>query len=268
MTDYITIGSIVALDLQTRLLTRTCDGESVTLPASACVCLSALVEAQGEILSQEQLMDIGWRSSGIEVTENSVRVMVNKIRRAFITLEVQDQIALVAVTRSGYRLVLREERSIPAVTQSSQQLDSLIPEISPPAALTPKPLRFTGRWWKFCAILLCGVLLGVVIGLYMRSFYYPTPLQVSFEQWNKPGVPADTIVMVQKEKRQRDEIIQATLNNFKKYVLDKRPNEKPAKVLYITTGPSRMDKYQGLIACQKPLQDSKNDCESFYFYFH
>ncbi|EOZ9274773.1 transcriptional regulator [Enterobacter hormaechei] len=109
MVNYIAIGSLVTLDLHTRLLTRTRDGECVTLPASACLCLAALVEAQGQILSQEQLMDIGWRSAGVEVTDNSVRVMVNKLRRALASLEMQDAIALVAVTRSGYRLIIREE---------------------------------------------------------------------------------------------------------------------------------------------------------------
>lgn len=54
-------------------------------------------------------MDIGWRSAGVEVTDNSVRVMVNKLRRALASLEMQDAIALVAVTRSGYRLIIREE---------------------------------------------------------------------------------------------------------------------------------------------------------------
>ena len=46
-------------------------------------------------------MDIGWRSAGVEVTDNSVRVMVNKLRRALASLEMQDAIALVAVTRAA-----------------------------------------------------------------------------------------------------------------------------------------------------------------------
>lgn len=111
MLNHIAIGSLITLDLQTRILTRTDRGESVTLPQSACLCLAALVEASGEVLSQEQLMEIGWRSAGVEVTDNSVRVMITKLRRAFTQLEMQDVITLMAVTRTGYRLVVRSDSS-------------------------------------------------------------------------------------------------------------------------------------------------------------
>ena len=63
MLNYIAIGTGVTLDLQTRTLARTDREASVTLPQSACLCLAAMAEAQGEVLSQEQLMDIGWRGS-------------------------------------------------------------------------------------------------------------------------------------------------------------------------------------------------------------
>ncbi|HFT8658734.1 TPA: transcriptional regulator [Enterobacter cloacae] len=75
------------------------------------MCLAALPEAQGEVLCQEQLMEIGWRSAGVEVTDNSVRVMITKLRRAFAQLDLQEAITLIAVTRSGYRLLVREASS-------------------------------------------------------------------------------------------------------------------------------------------------------------
>ena len=111
MLNHIAIGTSVTLDLQTRMLTRTDTQQTVTLPQSACLCLAALAEAQGEVLSQEQLMEIGWRSAGVEVTDNSVRVMITKLRRAFTQLNLQEAITLIAVTRSGYRLLVREASS-------------------------------------------------------------------------------------------------------------------------------------------------------------
>ena len=56
-------------------------------------------------------MEIGWRSAGVEVTDNSVRVMITKLRRAFTQLNLQEAITLIAVTRSGYRLLVREASS-------------------------------------------------------------------------------------------------------------------------------------------------------------
>lgn len=82
--------------------------ETVTLPQSACLGLATLAEAQGKVLSQEQLMEIGWRSAGVEVTDNSVRVMITKLHRAFVPLDRQEAITLIAVTCSGYRLLVRE----------------------------------------------------------------------------------------------------------------------------------------------------------------
>lgn len=53
MLNIIAIGTSLTLDVQTRELTRTDTQETVTLPQSACLCLAALAEGQGEVLSQE-----------------------------------------------------------------------------------------------------------------------------------------------------------------------------------------------------------------------
>lgn len=192
MVNYIAIGSLVTLDLHTRLLTRTRDGECVTLPASACLCLAALVEAQGQILSQEQLMDIGWRSAGVEVTDNSVRVMVNKLRRALASLEMQDAIALVAVTRSGYRLIIREE----SPPEPSAESVEILPHHSRlkcrwrlrllPSA-TPAPRR--KRLLRSAAFAVCGMLIGILIALSVKNAFVPSPQSIEFILWQGEGIP-------------------------------------------------------------------------------
>ncbi len=40
-----------------------------------------------------------------------MRVMITKLRRAFTQLNLQEAITLIAVTRSGYRLLVREANS-------------------------------------------------------------------------------------------------------------------------------------------------------------
>ena len=272
MVNYIAIGSLVTLDLHTRLLTRTRDGECVTLPASACLCLAALVEAQGQILSQEQLMDIGWRSAGVEVTDNSVRVMVNKLRRALASLEMQDAIALVAVTRSGYRLIIREE-SPPEPSADSVEIAPTPqpPEMpveatpSPPSA-TPAPRR--KRLLRSAAFAVCGMLIGILIALSVKNAFVPSPQSIEFILWQGEGIPPGHIVMVQKNRVSQTELIQATLHTYTEYVLERRVHYRPGKILYITTGTGKIDKYQAVIACQKPIQEQKNDCESFYFHLY
>jgi len=268
MLNHIAIGSLITLDLQTRILTRTDRGESVTLPQSACLCLAALVEASGEVLSQEQLMEIGWRSAGVEVTDNSVRVMITKLRRAFTQLEMQDVITLMAVTRTGYRLVVRSDSSehqpftdaepiaTSEATEASAAPKAVIPSSPPPTRnlLLPRLL-----------ITLSGLVAGIAIAMILRSLFDFNPQPIHFVRWNGPGIPPGTVVMVQQDKQTQRDLIESTLQTYTRHVLDRRPAEKPAGVLYVTTGSEKMSKFQGLIACQQPFKDSGNDCESFYF---
>lgn len=260
----------MTLDVQTRTLTRLSDGESVNLPASASLCLQALVEAEGEVLSQEQLMDIGWRSSGVEVTDNSVRVMINKLRRALHTLASQQEISLLAVTRSGYRLLIHEPQATPAPPyatdappQPTRAPQVTLSEALPLAAVQPKPRN--RRWLRWSAAGCCGVILGLIVAYTLYGQFMARLDHIQFVPWSGPGVPADTQVFVPRDRQDQQALIEATLSTYENHVISKRPLEKPAKVLYITLGASPSTHHQGLIACQQPFQDAENDCESFYF---
>lgn len=283
MLNNIAIGSSATLDMQTRTLTRRQDGESVTLPASACLCLEALIKARGEVFSQEQLMDIGWRSAGVEVTENSVRVMINKLRRALNTLNLQDSVTLLAVTRSGYRLIVREDASgvtpfpvtEPVLSAASPATKSTPePDVHPASVAadpstepTASPER-RNRVMRRCLAAVAGALAGLAVAMSIHTLYIVEPEEINFVPWHGPGIPAGSEVRVQEDKQDQQAMIEATLETYKKHVLERRPNEKPGKVLYVTIGSSRVNKHLGLIACQQPLQGSKNDCESFYFRFY
>jgi DNA-binding winged helix-turn-helix (wHTH) protein len=290
MVNNIAIGLSVTLDSQTRTLTRHSDGKNVSLPASACLCLQALAEANGEVLSQEQLMDIGWRSAGVEVTDNSVRVMINKLRRALNDLELQNDVTLLAVTRSGYRLLVRDTGVTPPPVAADTAdvppeivpnppgpiAEPVIPAATPasastqPAVLASKPapakvVRQPGKWNKSIQAVLGGVIAGLVVSLFLHHLFILTPTRIDYVPWYGPGIPPGTQVRVAKEKRNWDPLIEATLNTYQRYVVEKRPTEKPARVLYVTMATKNDTIHQGLIACQQPLQESGNDCESFYF---
>lgn len=270
MLNNIAIGSLVTLDLLSRTLARTDTQETVTLPQSACLCLAALAEAQGELLSQEQLMEIGWRSAGVEVTDNSVRVMITKLRRAFAQLNLHEAITLIAVTRSGYRLLVRESGSELAPAAQTEALppqdlpvQAEAPEVLPAVASAPPRAR-SMLMQKSC-VTISGVLVGLVIALLLRGIVDFSPQPVHFVRWNGPGVPPGTEVMVQQDKLSQTALIESTLQTYIRHVLAHRTDEKPAAILYVTTGSEKMSKFQGLIACQQPFKDSGNDCESFYF---
>ncbi|HDR2461406.1 MULTISPECIES: winged helix-turn-helix domain-containing protein [Enterobacter] len=265
MLNYIAIGTGVTLDLQTRTLARTDQEANVTLPQSACLCLAAMAEAQGEVLSQEQLMDIGWRSAGVEVTENSVRVMITKLRRAFAQLEVHETVTLVAVTRSGYRLVVRENGAEQPAPDAKSPV--LLAETDTTTSPTVAPTLPRARQSITLAVgvTLAGLFAGVGLAILLRNLFFFSPIPVHFVPWNGPGIPPGAEVLVQQSDQNKQALIEATLQTYKQHVLDRRADEQSAPVLYVTTGSEKMSKFQGLIACQQRLKDSGNDCESFYF---
>ncbi|UVC29953.1 transcriptional regulator [Pantoea sp. SOD02] len=276
MLNNIAIGLSVTLDTQTRTLTRLSDGKYVSLPASACLCLYALTEANGEVLSQEQLMDIGWRSSGVEVTDNSVRVMINKLRRALNDLEIQNDVTLLAVTRSGYRLIVRESGVTPPPEEEKKSEEPL--HISPNSTSQPAPaprpsqapalakvVRQRGKGFKAILALSGGVIAGLVVSLFLHTLFILKPTRIDYVPWYGEGIPPNTHVEVPKDKRDWTQLIEETLKTYTRYASETHPDVKPAKVLYITLGSSKSLNHQGLIACQQPLQDSNNDCESYYF---
>jgi DNA-binding winged helix-turn-helix (wHTH) protein len=272
MLNNIAIGTAVSLDLQARTLSRIRDGKSVTLPVSACNCLKALVEAKEEVLSQEQLMDIGWRNAGVEVTENSVRVMINKIRRAISSLDMQDSITLLAVTRSGYRLIIRnaagqlgefarqaKPEEIPKSSALPSEFDS--------SATEPPQIKTTRATWKYRIIAtLAGLILGMLMAMFIGWLLRVSPDPVKFVRWSGKEAPPLTEVWVPAASQSEDLTIRRTLELYAEYALKSEAKTDKANHLYITVG--KDPQYYGLVACVAPLQDSENNCESYYFRYH
>ncbi|WP_052696602.1 helix-turn-helix domain-containing protein [Pantoea sp. BL1] len=224
---------------------------SVTLPASATRCLYALAEAQGEVLTHEQLMEIGWRRDGYAATDNSVRVMINKLRRAFMSLELEQQINLLAVTRSGYRLIINVP---PAVDHS-------VPVAMP---LAP-PARGTLTWRRVTGITAAGITAGYLVALLVQHFFLLTPKPIDFVSWHGPAIPDGSSVWVPKGHHTQHALIETTLRTYRRYVLDANPDKPAARVLYVTLSSANNPQHQGVIACQQPFEEAKNACESFYF---
>ena len=250
MTDMIPLGFSATLARHKRLLIRNLDGKSVTLPASAALCLVALVEAQGEVLSQEELMDIGWRQVGFAATENSVRVMISKLRRALASLDLDQQIHLLAVTRSGYRLIVH-----------ASDPEDLPPSPAPVDARQPEVQPF--RWQRALSITLGGIVAGIATGLVIQHLLLLTPQKIDFVPWQGEAAPVESRVWVPKNKQTQHELIEATLLTYTRYVLG--PAQPAARELYITLGVASSQHHQGLIACHQPLQEADNECESYYF---
>ncbi|MEO1080051.1 MAG: winged helix-turn-helix domain-containing protein [Pseudomonadota bacterium] len=87
-----------------RLASRTlaaCDSE-INLPPRAFRVLLALLDARGDVVSRDALLDEGW--PGVVVSDESLTQVISELRRAFARLGCQTK-PIKTVSRAGYQLV-------------------------------------------------------------------------------------------------------------------------------------------------------------------
>lgn len=84
-----------------------CDGKPVPVGARALDLLLALVEARGEVLSKDTLLQRVW--PGMVVEENNLQVQISALRRAFGA----DAAAIATIPGRGYRFLGAAPRAAP-----------------------------------------------------------------------------------------------------------------------------------------------------------
>lgn len=88
-------------------------GGEATLFMPASRCLVALIERQGQVINQKELMDAGWESVGMSVSSNAYYQNISNIRRAFKIVTESDALfpeILTTIKRTG--LLIDEKISI------------------------------------------------------------------------------------------------------------------------------------------------------------
>ncbi|MCU4369593.1 transcriptional regulator [Acinetobacter courvalinii] len=90
-------------DISRDLISLKLKNKKVTLGQAAAFCLDCLIAAQGDVVSQETLIEEGWRKHGFEVSTGNVRQVISQLRRAFSQLKESPDI-LITVHKLGYRL--------------------------------------------------------------------------------------------------------------------------------------------------------------------
>jgi TolB-like protein/DNA-binding winged helix-turn-helix (wHTH) protein/tetratricopeptide (TPR) repeat protein len=130
--------------------------------------LICLIEARGEVVSQDRLLSDVW--SGVVVGSASVYQAVSQLRRIFNDLEQQPKY-IATVPRKGYRLVATVTRPVPAFPAAAGDA-TLSPSPATPAAATagitttsagaPPAVRHAG--WRLASILTTASLVVIAIG--------------------------------------------------------------------------------------------------------
>ncbi|MGX5102153.1 winged helix-turn-helix domain-containing protein [Enterobacter cloacae] len=208
-TTYL-IGSLLEINHQSKALIHRGNKNKASLPTSGCFCLQALAERSGNTLSLTELMEIGWGQTGVTVTENSIRVMINKIRKAITSLGMQRDIILLTVPRSGYKLLVnntlqpgllpgtgKNTDKVTASMESATSMASIVVgrdrfnwSVFSSDMLTSKLKHISGRMVVLGCSLLVMISIACTNWTIMSSFNYKNGMQN--DEWSLPLQETDT----------------------------------------------------------------------------
>ena len=169
---YLCFGQF-QIDLQREELLK--EGSRVRIPSKVFQVLLALVERPGEIVTREALRARVWPDGMLVNYEANVNTTVNKLRRALGDLPAKPMY-VETIPRKGYCFLGNVERGNellrpPGVLTiaAADAADGLAVQQEASSIIARKIIRgrsaalFTNGWGA--AILLCGVLIGVMIAL-------------------------------------------------------------------------------------------------------
>lgn len=269
--DIIKVGGSLLLDTRARVLSGVRSGRNVKLGVSSCECLLALIDANGEPLSQNDLLDIGWRNKGFEVTSGSLRVAISHIRRAFISIQVDKEMTIVTVPKMGYRLVIYNncESEIPNEKAGSDIRVASEPNLNtvetsftsaPQNRLLKQLQQYVSLYQPLVYIgcLTGGMVLAWLVGLWGARTITP----IHYVPYSGEGlhIPEGTQIFTDPRHPIKKEQVKQTLDLWMKYSQD----ELNHRFIYINF--NNYTNYYGLFACKKQLGTTDNECSSNVFW--
>lgn len=269
----ILIGNAARLDLTSRSLIRVDDGSVATLSASASRCLCSFVDSVQRVLSTERLIEDGWRSQGLEATENSVRVMISQLRRAIATLRLQHEITIQTVSGEGYMMLLRQNESVsvPDISEPGRgslltRPDSVVMEKAVAEAAQVKRDQSADaaknfifqNWLARGMAAIAGLLCGAGLVKWIISSFLFMPVSYHYVAWTGEVPPGKSVWV--SGGNVSSGLVSETLRVFQQYVSEENI-ERP--YLYINDGFE--EQYLSLFACRKPVDETENGCETYFF---
>ena len=267
--DSLKIGEGMLLDTRTRILLRVKDGRKVKLGVSPCECLQALVNAKEETLSQEILLDVGWRKVGIEVTSSSLRVAINQLRRAFLSLQTDKDILIVTVPRAGYRLIINANRDI------GHKIINISAETNATDAVHVAPIviqkhakdevinderKFNLKYLLLAAPLLFSIA-GIFASLMLGKKIEESAIPVTYELYKYPvkNKHPNANIYVDSKTEMSPSVVEMVLNLWESQVT----NAAGYSDLYLNINANKT--FTGLFACKNPIGEKNSDCNSYVF---
>lgn len=255
-------------DISRDLISLKLKNKKVTLGQAAAFCLDCLIAAQGDVVSQETLIEEGWRKHGFEVSSGNVRQVISQLRRAFSQLKESPDI-LITVHKLGYRLQVELPTSLSEEIQTEVAETELTesdekPEVTfaDDSAITPAPKAKTYKAKAFYFILAGILLLNAAIAIaYFFMTSSSTLPQVRYQSFSDPLIKGKQL-FVDQRLLDKSEFINNSLD-----LLMKSPfweKDRP-RYSWLYVNASADPRIRSFFLCDKAITEKRAQCVSRVF---
>lgn len=253
-------------DISRDLISLKLKNKKVTLGQAAAFCLDCLIVAQGDVVSQETLIEEGWRKHGFEVSIGNVRQVISQLRRAFSQLKESPDL-LITVHKLGYRLEVElettpiEEIQTDLVEAELNESDAK-PEVScvDDSAITPVPKAKTYKAKAFYFILAGILLLNAAITYFFITSGSTLP-QVRYHSFSDPLIK-DKQLFVDQRLLDKPEFINSSLALLMKSPFWEKDRPRYSLIYLNASADPRI---RSLFLCDKAITEKRAQCVSRVF---
>lgn len=253
MTVYKLSESITFNSSSLVLMNSTENEKKITITHSSSRCLVALLEAEGKVISRDELLQIGWGYAGLVVTSNSLSQAMTLLRKSLKQIGLDDM-KIVTVSKMGYRISRHQndEEQTHSVIESNDILFSTV---------------FSNFKKKYKKVIFSS-LLAVVVALLILAFFTDllfykssTPVKYVKYQNNKDSYS----IQIQQGISTHSDYFKSAMNLINNDETIRKTIEKTmVKKPYIYINKSLRKDSHAFFICDELIKNNKESCVSIF----
>lgn len=239
--------------------------KSVVLGAAASRCFSALLDAQGAIVTKKELLHDGWERYGQQVSVNSVSQAIAQIRRCLSTLELPDYV--VTVPRIGYKMgdsffVEKLHESATLLKPASEAVDAEAVPASLSVALTGDVATVKIKGPRLTFVYACTtalIVLNAMLAFAWNEFQLNSPLStaIAFRYLPVRGAAAFNLFAAPGISVSPERINAHILK------LNEAPPAFASLSSYVYLNGTLRDNVYSYFLCREPIEFNNSSCVSY-----
>mgnify|MGYP000565387613 CR=1 FL=1 len=248
---YYLIGDCIEFRPEDNLLHSRLNGEKITLFVAASRCLQLLLNQQGKLVSQKDLIEAGWQKNGMGVSSNTFYQNILILRKGF-KLAGYEQTVIKTVPRQGLTIpsAVHVGKITPGKEREHSKVESVTEEKKTINALPCNKKNLSqSLWTSVLGFSLCA-------GFIMLVVWFSAGKSNFFSRFNYIGKIERCSVYLNGT--------QTTLRSYMQFIAKNNFACKEQGFVYFSTYP--LVPRASAISCDRPISTGiKNSCTSEYY---